>query len=125
VVVTCDCRPRLSEDLMPELTDRLLGGAIWGVLPPDMDTRLALLMAKSMGPGPVIPTEVLQFLAANLRGNIRELEGAIHSLRHFARVSGQPVTKDVARDALGELLRHAVRTVRVADVDAAICATLK
>jgi chromosomal replication initiator protein len=125
VVVTCDCHPRLSEELMPELTDRLLGGAIWGVLPPDAETRLALLTAKAAGPGPAIPTEVLKFLAANLRGNVRELEGAIHSLRHFARVSGQPVTKDLAREALGELLRHAVRVVRVADVDAALCASLK
>lgn len=125
VAVTCDCHPRLSEDLMPELTDRLLGGAIWGVLPPDADTRLALLAAKSTGPGPAIPQDVIAFLAANLRGNVRELEGAVHSLRHFARVSGQPVTRDVARDALADLLRHAVRTVRVADVDAAICDALK
>jgi chromosomal replication initiator protein len=125
VAVTCDGHPRISEELLPELTDRLLGGAVWGVLPPDAETRLALLTAKAASPGPVIPAEVLKFLAANLRGNVRELEGAIHSLRHFARVSGQPVTKDQAREALGELLRHAVRVVRVADVDAAICAALK
>lgn len=125
VVVTCELHPRLSEELMPELTDRLLGGAVWGVLPPDADTRLAILKAKSAGPGPIIPEDILTFLGANLRGNVRELEGAIHSLRHFARVSGQPVTKELAREALGELMRHAVRVVRVADVDAAICATLK
>lgn len=125
VVVTCDCHPRLSEDLMPELADRLLGGTIWGVLPPDEDTRLALLNAKTAGPGPTIPVEVLKFLAAHLRGNIRELEGAVHSLRHFARVSCQPVTREMARDALGDLLRHATRSVRVADVDAAICSTLR
>ena len=47
VVVTCDCHPRLTEDLMPELADRLLGGAVWGVLPPDPETRLALLQAKA------------------------------------------------------------------------------
>jgi chromosomal replication initiator protein len=125
VVVTCDCHPRLSEELLPELSDRLLGGAIWGVLPPDPDTRLSLLKAKAMAAGPVIPEEILQFLAANLRGNVRELEGAIHSLRHYARVTSQPVTKDLARDALGDLLRHAVKTVRIADVDAAVCSALK
>src|SRR5262249_20306202 len=61
----------------------------------------------------------------HLRGNVRELEGAIHSLRHFARVTGQPVTRDMAREALGELLRHAVRVVRVGDVDAAVRVVLK
>lgn len=124
VVATCDCHPRLSEDLMPELTDRLLGGAIWGVLPPDADTRLALLASKTSGYGPPIPTEVLKFLASNLRGNVRELEGAIHSLRHFARVSGEPITKDLAHEALGDLLRHAIRTVRVPDVEGAVCSAL-
>lgn len=125
VVVTCDCHPRLAEDLMPELADRLLGGAIWGVLPPDPATRLDLLKAKAAGTGPAIPTDVLQYLAGNLRGNVRELEGAVHSLRHYARVTGQPVSKDLARDALGELLRHAVRVVRVADVEAAVVGALK
>src|SRR5262249_46964379 len=57
--------------------------------------------------------------------NVRELEGAVHSLRHFARVSSEPVTKDLAREALGELLRHAVRVVRVADVEAAVISALK
>jgi chromosomal replication initiator protein len=125
VVVTCDCHPRLTEDLMPEMVDRLLGGAVWGVLPPDPATRLALLKAKAAGPGPAIPADVLQFLATHLRGNVRELEGAIHSLRHYARVAGQPVTKDLAREALGDLLRHAIRVVRVADVDAAVRSVLK
>lgn len=125
VVVTCDCHPRLTEDLMPELADRLLGGAVWGVLPPDSETRMALLQAKAAVPGPIIPAEVLQFLATHLRGNVRELEGAVHSLRHFGRVTGQPVTKELAREALGDLLRHAVRVVRVSDVEASVCAALK
>jgi chromosomal replication initiator protein len=110
---------------MPELADRLLGGAVWGVLPPDPETRLDLLKAKAAGPGPAIPTDVLQYLANNLRGNVRELEGAVHSLRHYARVTGQPVNRELAREALGELLRHAVRVVRVADVEAAVISALK
>jgi chromosomal replication initiator protein len=50
VVVTCDCHPRLAEDLMPELADRLLGGAIWSLLPPDPDARLDLLKARRSRP---------------------------------------------------------------------------
>jgi len=125
VVVTCDCHPRLSDDLMPELVDRLLGGAVWGVLPPDPETRLALLRSKAGAAPPLVPDDVLQFLGGHLRGNVRELEGAIHSLRHFARVTNRPVTVEAAREALGDLLRHAVRVVHVTDVEAAVCATLK
>ncbi len=125
VVVSCDSHPRLCDDLMPELVDRLLGGSIWGVLPPDPDTRLALLRAKSVGSNPSIPDDVLRFLATHLRGNVRELEGAIHSVRHVARVSGKPVDQQLAREALSELLRHAVRVVRIHDVDVAVCNALK
>ncbi len=123
IVLTCDCHPRLADDLAPELADRLLGGAVWGVLPPDADTRLALLRSKSMS-GP-ISEDVLQYLATNLRGNVRELEGALHAVRHFARVSARPITRDLAREALGDLFRHAVRVVRVADIDGAVSAALK
>jgi chromosomal replication initiator protein len=110
---------------MPELVDRLLGGAIWSLQPPDPDTRLAILRKKATGANPAIPEAVLKSLASSLRGNVRELEGAVNSLRHYGKVSGRPVDLALAREALGELLRHAVRAVTVDDVDAAVCATLR
>lgn len=124
VVVTMDCHPRLAEELMPELIDRLLGGPIWGLLPPDDETRLAILRQKATGT-PAVPDEVLKYLARHLRGNVRELEGAMAGIRHFARVTGRPVDAALARDAVGELLRHSIRGVSVADVDAAVCAALR
>src|SRR5438874_6290547 len=84
LVLTCDCHPRLADDFSPELTDRLLGGAVWGLAPPDAGTRLAILRARArLGEGPFIPDEVLVFLASQLRGNVRELEGAVQSIRHY------------------------------------------
>ena len=124
VVVTLDCHPRLAEELMPELVDRLLGGAVWGLLPPDDETRLGILRQKSAGEPP-FPDEVLRYLARNLRGNVRELEGAVHGVRHFARVTGSPVTPQLAREALGELLRHSVRSITLADVEGAVCSVLR
>ena len=126
LVVTCDCHPRLNERFVPELVDRLLGGAVWGLLPPDFDTRLALLRAKSVNPHQTpIPEDVLRFLGEHLRGNVRELEGALHGVRHFSRVTGRAIDVALAREALGELLRHAVRVVHTADVESAVCGTLR
>lgn len=119
VVLSCDCHPRLNDDFGPELMDRLLGGAIWGLQPPDTDLRRLLLHAKSAGSAP-ISDEVIAFLAEHLRGNVRELEGALHSLRHFSRVTARPIDQALAREALGDLLRHAVRVVRLVDVDNAV-----
>src|SRR5437868_2638946 len=125
LVVACDCHPRLADEFAPELADRLLGGAVWGLTPPDGDTRLAILRAKSAAGQVPVPEEVLGALAARLRGNVRELEGALHSLRHFSRVAGRPIDLALANEALADLLRHAVRVVRLADIDAALCRVLK
>jgi len=125
IVVTMDCHPRYADELMPDLVDRLLGGAIWSLLPPDDETRLEILRKKAGTGQPSIPDNVLKSLANSLRGNVRELEGAIKSLRHHARVSGRPVDHAMVREALGDLLRHSVRVVTVVDVDTAVCTTLK
>ncbi len=125
IVVTTDCHPRLSDELLPELVDRLLGGAVWSVLPPDADSRLDMLRAKSARNGSTIPEDVLKFVAQQLRGNVRELEGAIHSLRHFSKVTNRPIDQSLAREALGDLLRHAIRAVGLRDVDNAICSVLR
>jgi chromosomal replication initiator protein len=67
---------------------------------------------------------VLKLVAKGLRGNVRELEGAVNSIRHYARVTGRPIDAALAREALGEVLRHSVRGVSLADVDAAVVAAL-
>jgi chromosomal replication initiator protein len=134
MVLTCDCHPRLADDFTPELTDRLLGGVIWGLTPPDAGTRLEILRNKSLqrshaerGNEKVKPVseEVLRFLAGQLRGNVRELEGALQSIRHYSRVTGRAVDVPLVREALADLLRHAVRVVQLADIDGAVCATLR
>src|SRR5262249_57087252 len=58
VVVACDCHPRLTEQFLPELADRLLGGAVWGLTTPEADTRLEVLRAKSAALGG-LPEDVL------------------------------------------------------------------
>jgi chromosomal replication initiator protein len=126
LVVTCDCHPRLADDFTPELTDRLLGGAVWALAPPDAATRLAILQARALQDGGMpVGDEVLRFLAAQLRGNVRELEGALNGLRHFCRVTGRPADLAAAREALVDLLRHAVRVVLLTDVEKAVCSALR
>src|SRR5262249_35806962 len=98
VVLACDCHPRLADDFSPELTDRLLGGVIWGLAPADTETRLAILRSKaSQGRGTPPDDAVLTFIAQQLRGNIRELEGALQSVRHFAQVTGRPCDLGLVR----------------------------
>lgn len=120
IVVTCDCHPRIANELMPELVDRLMGGAIWALLPPDRTTRLEILRSKCLGKSAPMPEEVLALLADQLHGNVRELEGALHTVQHYSRVAGKPIDLALAREALADLIRHTVRVVKLDDVDRAI-----
>lgn len=122
VVLSLDTHPRLAEELLPELIDRLLGGAAWGLLPPCDETRLAILQAKA---APPLPDDVLKYMARHLHGNVRELEGALYSLRHYAKVTGISMTLAVAKDIISELFRHTVRAITLAEIDAATCKVLK
>lgn len=124
LAVTCDCHPRLCDQFLPELADRLLGGAVWGLALPDLSTRLELLRAKSCRLAVPVPEDVLHFLAEQLSGNIRELEGALHSVRHYSRVMGRAVDLPTAREAVGDLFRQRVRAVPIAEIEQAVCAAL-
>lgn len=125
MVFTCDCHPRLDEDYPPEVSDRLLGGSIWGLQPPDAETRLELLRKKAALLNLRIADDVLLFLAGQLRGNVRELEGALNSLRHVARITNRVIDIALVREALAELLRHAIRVLQADDIDAAVCRALR
>src|SRR5262249_26376266 len=126
LVLACDCHPRLNDQFSPELTDRLLGGAVWSLAPPDQETRGHLLRCKAarLGP-PAIPDAVLAYLAEHLSGNVRELEGALHSVQHLGKVMVRPIDLSLAKEALGDLLRHSVRVVQLGDIDRAVCLVLK
>jgi chromosomal replication initiator protein len=121
VVVTMDCHPRLVEQFTPELADRLLAGAVWSLGEPDPHTRLAILRAKSAKSECLVPDSVLKLFAERLPGNVRQLEGAIHSVRHMARVNDRPVDLHLAQETLGAMLRDVVRTYGLDDVEAAVC----
>ncbi len=124
IVLSCDVHPRLEENFPPELVDRLIGGVVWSLMPPDAETRLRILRQKAVENALVIPDKILIFLAEKLRGNVRELEGAIHSIRHFARVTNRSIDLPLVQEALQDLLKHAVRVVTMPCIDAAICHTL-
>ena len=125
LALTCDCHPRLAGELSPELIDRLLGGATWGLEPPDLETRKGILRLRSGRLGLPIADELLAQVAGMLRGNVRELEGALQSIVHYSRVVGRPVDIQLVREALADRLRHAVRIIRLEDVDRVVCRVLR
>jgi len=124
VAATSACHPRQLPGFLPELADRLQGGGAWEIELPDSETRRALLMAKSARLGCRLPLDVLDFLSVNLRGNVRELEGALTAIQHYSKVQHLPVDLQLVRAALGQLLQEARRAVDIRDVETAVCQVL-
>ncbi len=124
VVLACDRHPRSIDHLLPELVDRLLGGVTVSLEPPDGVTRAALLKARAARLGCELPDDVAGFLAQRLRGNIRELEGAVHAVHHHSLTLDRPVTLELAQSAAANLLRPGLQGPALRDIEQALCSVL-
>ena len=104
IVISSDRMP----DAIPTLEDRLRGRFRWGLItdiqPPDLETRLAILRNKAERDSSPVPADVLEFIAEHIVNNIRELEGALIRVSAFASLNRVPVTVELARKLLGDLL---------------------
>ncbi len=104
VVLTSDRPPKSIATLEDRLRSRFLSGLITDVQPPELETRLAILQKKSEREPFPVPDDVLEFIAANVKGNIRELEGALIRVCAFASLNHQSLSRDLAEHVLSDIL---------------------
>jgi len=105
-----------------ELTGRLRGGITAGILPPDHDVRRGIVAGLATRRGLELPDEVIGYLADHLTRHARELIGGVNRLEAASHMLGVPVTLDLARDSLADLVRSSSRSLRLADIEKAVCA---
>ena len=103
IVLTSDRAPKAIATLEDRLRSRFLSGLITDVQPPELETRLAILLKKAEGDE--IPDDVLEFIAANVTDNIRELEGALIRVRAYGSLNHQPITRDLAELVLSDIVK--------------------
>jgi chromosomal replication initiator protein len=89
IVLTCDRYPKELDKLEPRLKSRFGWGISVGVDPPDFETRVAILMSKAEIAGMTIDVDVAEYIAQRMRSNVRELEGALHTLHAHANLLGK------------------------------------
>ena len=121
LVFAADRPPVELSDFMPELTTRLTGGMVCRIEPPDYATRLGIVGHLSRRLGFELPADVQQFVAARLTGHARELSGALCRLQATSEATGRKISVALAEEALGEMIRHNTRVVRLSDIEKAIC----
>jgi chromosomal replication initiator protein len=105
VILSCDRYPKEVDGLEDRLKSRFGWGLTVAVDPPDMETRVAILMSKAqLLFNTDLPEDVAFFIAKRIRSNVRELEGALRRVMANAQLTGGPITVDFVRETLHDLL---------------------
>lgn len=121
VVMTADCHPRLLSKLRDDLVTRFLCGMVCRLEAPDLETRRLIVRTKAAGMNIQISDEVLDYVAKRFVHNVRELEGALNTLRTWFAMTARRVSLSVARQILSELERDCIKVVKLADIQEAVC----
>jgi chromosomal replication initiator protein len=104
VILTCDRYPKEINGVEERLKSRFGWGLTVSVEPPELETRVAILMSKAEQAQINLPYEVAFFVAKRIRSNVRELEGALKRIIANAHFTGKAITLDFVKDALRDLL---------------------
>jgi len=120
VIMASDTHPRLLGQLSEQLSSRFLSGMVVKIDVPDHATRVKILARKSASMGRAVPRDVLDYIAMHIRGNVRELEGALVKLTALAGLAGSPVTLQMATDALADHLAQTDGALTLGDIEAVV-----
>jgi len=104
VILTSDRFPKEVDGLEDRLKSRFGWGLTIQVEPPEFEMRVAILMKKASEFGLMMPDEVAFFLAKRLRGNVRDLEGALRRVSAYAQFVQKPLSVELVKEALKDLL---------------------
>tara|TARA_Y100000588_G_scaffold186538_1_gene200502 strand:- start:1345 stop:2706 length:1362 start_codon:yes stop_codon:yes gene_type:complete len=107
IVLTCDRHPKAITSLEERLTSRFEWGLTADIQAPDLETRIAILQNKAEAQKIVIEASALDYIAANVTSNIRELEGNLNRVLVYASIYSAPISLELAQEALPDLLTHA------------------
>lgn len=123
IVVSSDRPPKELTTLEDRLRTRFSWGLVVDVIPPDLETRIAILRRKAMEENVELPNDVTMYIAERVQANIRELEGVLVRLRAYAHLQEQTISLQLAKEVLGHLLdSESDAPTDIEDVIEAICA---
>lgn len=104
MILTCDRYPKEIDGLEERLKSRFGWGLTVAIEPPDLETRVAILMKKAEQSKVDLPNDAAFFIAQRIRSNVRELEGALKRVMANAKFTGMPIDIGLVKDSLKDLL---------------------
>ena len=116
IILSSDSSPRQIPTLEERLRSRFEWGLITDIQSPDLETKVAILRRKAEIEGVELPQGVAYFVARQVRSNIRELEGLLNRVIAFSSLTGKPLSLDLAKETLKDILPQDDRRGSAAEI---------
>ncbi len=116
IVITCDTFPKEITGLDDRLKSRFAWGLTVAVEPPELEMRVAILLAKAQAENIKLDENVAFFIAKQVRSNVRELEGALKRVIAFSRFHEKPISLELVKEALRDLIASTSRIVSIENI---------
>jgi len=116
IILSSDSSPRQIPTLEERLRSRFEWGLIADIQAPDLETKIAILRRKAEADGVPLPREVAEFIARQVRSNVRELEGLLNRVVAFSSLTGKPVTPELAKETLKDILPEDQQRINGPDI---------
>lgn len=104
IIITSDRPPKDLPTFMERLKTRFQQGVVVDIIPPDYETRIAILRKKAYQLNVDIPNDVYEFVASKIKSNIRELEGAIKKIVLYHQLAKKDINVELAKKALEDII---------------------
>jgi len=121
IVLTSDKPPVELKGIEPRLLSRFKWGLAADLQIPDLDTRIAILKKRIYNDGIEMPEDVIEYLAYNVKTNIRELEGALISIMAQSSLNKKEITIDLACQMIDKFVKHTTREISIDYIQKVVC----
>lgn len=121
IILTCDRFPKEINGLEERLKSRFGWGLTVAVEPPELETRVAILMKKAEQVNIELPHDAAFFIAQRIRANVRDLEGALKRVIASANFTGRAIDVELVREALKDLLALQDKQVGIDNIQRVVC----
>ncbi len=116
VIITCDTYPKEISGMEDRLVSRFGWGLTVAIEPPELEMRVAILLKKGEMERMQLPEDVAFFIANHIQSNVRELEGALKRILAYSRFTKEPISVELAREALKDLLAVQTRQISLENI---------
>lgn len=125
IILTCDRYPKEIKGLEERLKSRFGWGLTVAIEPPELETRVAILLNKAEKTGVKISNDIAFFIAKHVQSNVRELEGALKRVIANAHFTGKSITLELVKEALKDILSLRARLVTVDNIQKTVAEYFK